>query len=43
MIRIGEIIKNRRRFRDLTQAGLADLLNVTPQAVSRWEMGDSLR
>ena len=38
---IGEVIKNRRQKRNLTQAELADMLNVTPQAVSRWEMGIS--
>ena len=36
---IGETIKNRRQKRNFTQAELADMLNVTPQAVSRWEMG----
>lgn len=35
---IGEIIKSRRQKRNITQAELAELLNVTPQAVSRWEM-----
>lgn len=39
---IGEIIKNRRKNRNITQAELAELLNITPQAVSRWEMGISL-
>lgn len=38
---IGEVIKNRRQKRNLTQAELAALLKVTPQAVSRWEMGIS--
>lgn len=38
---IGEIIKRRRQMRSMTQAELAALLNVTPQAVSRWEMGIS--
>lgn len=38
---IGEVIKRRRQSRGMTQAELAALLNVTPQAVSRWEMGIS--
>ena len=38
---IGEVIKNRRQKRNMTQAELAETLKVTPQAVSRWEMGVS--
>lgn len=38
---IGEIIKSRRQKMDITQIELAELLKVTPQAVSRWEMGVS--
>lgn len=38
---IGEVIKYRRQKRNMTQAELAELLHVTPQAVSRWEMGVS--
>lgn len=38
---IGEVIKCRRQKRNMTQAELAELLKVTPQAVSRWEMGVS--
>lgn len=38
---IGEVIKRRRQKRDITQAELAEMLGVTPQAVSRWEMGVS--
>ena len=38
---IGEVIKCRRQKRNMTQAELAELLKVTPQAVSRWEMGGS--
>lgn len=34
---IGKIIKERRLHQGLTQEGLAAKLNVTPQAVSRWE------
>ena len=35
---IGEVIKSRRQRRNITQAERAELLHVTPQAVSRWEM-----
>lgn len=38
---IGKVIKAKRQKRNLTQAELGELLNVTPQAVSRWEMGIS--
>lgn len=38
---IGEVIKCRRQKRNLTQTELAAQLNITPQAVSRWEMGIS--
>lgn len=38
---IGEVIKRRRQIKNITQAELAALLKVTPQAVSRWEMGIS--
>lgn len=38
---IGEVIKSRRQKRNMTQVELAELLKVTSQAVSRWEMGVS--
>lgn len=38
---IGDVIKCKRQKRKMTQAELAELLKVTPQAVSRWEMGVS--
>lgn len=38
---IGEVIKSKRQKRNMLQAELAALLKVTPQAVSRWEMGIS--
>lgn len=38
---IGEVIKSRRKRRNITQAELAELLSVTPQTVSRWEVGIS--
>lgn len=38
---IGEVIKQKRQKRNITQTELAELLHITPQAVSRWEMGIS--
>lgn len=38
---IGKVIKNQRQKRNMTQAELAALLNITPQAVSRWKMNIS--
>ena len=38
---IGEVIKCRRKRRGITQAELAELLSVTPQTVSQWEVGIS--
>lgn len=38
---IGDVIKCRRQKKNMTQAELAEKLNITPQAVSRWEMGVS--
>ena len=40
---IGTIIMNKRKALGLTQQVLADKLNVSFQAVSKWENGDSLR
>ena len=34
---IGKIIRQLRKEKKLTQEKLAELLNVTPQAVSKWE------
>ncbi|CAG7618108.1 helix-turn-helix transcriptional regulator [Paenibacillus allorhizosphaerae] len=41
MRKFGAAISKLRKHKDLTQSQLADLLNVTRQAVSKWEMGDS--
>lgn len=38
---IHENIKTHRTLHNLTQEALAEKLNVTPQAVSRWETGVS--
>ena len=39
---IGQTIKNLRKNRGLTQEELAEQLNVTAQAVSKWENGTGL-
>lgn len=39
---LGEMIKQYRERKEITQKDLAEKLNVTPQAVSRWENGISL-
>jgi Predicted transcriptional regulators len=36
---IGQIIKKLRREKDITQEKFAEYLNISPQAVSRWETG----
>ena len=40
--RIGTFITERRREKGLTQAQLAERLNITDRAVSKWETGKSL-
>lgn len=39
MIKIGEVIKRLRKESDLTQEELAEYLNISSQAVSKWENG----
>lgn len=40
---IGENISRFRQNQNMTQEEFASRLGVTPQAVSKWERGDSLR
>lgn len=40
---IGEIIKNNRTKKAMSQAELAELLHISAQSVSKWESGGSLR
>ena len=40
---LGENIKQARNAKNMTQAQLAEALSVSPQAVSKWEAGVSLR
>ena len=40
---IGEMIRQYRERKEITQKDLAEKLNVTPQAVSRWENGISMQ
>jgi len=39
---IGETIKKLRKQKDMTQEQLAEYLNISPQAVSRWEINSTL-
>lgn len=41
-IKVGMYIKKLRKEKELTQKELADKLNVTFQAVSKWELGETL-
>ena len=38
-----ENLKQLRKERQLSQEELAEMLDVSRQAVSKWELGDSLR
>ena len=40
--KVGRAIAEQRRSKGMTQKQLADILNVSCQAVSRWEQGQSL-
>lgn len=40
--KVGRAISEQRKLKGMTQKQLADLLNVSYQAVSRWEQGISL-
>ena len=40
---LGEKIKELRKARGLSQEELAEQINVSRQAVSKWELGGSLR
>ena len=42
MPRLGQNIRNFRQRANLSQSSLAELLLVTPQAVSKWERGIAL-
>lgn len=39
---IGETIKKLRKQKDITQEQLAEYLNISPQAISRWEISSTL-
>ena len=41
-IKIGKFIANRRKNKNLTQAQLAEKLNITDRAISKWENGKSM-
>ena len=41
-VKIGKFIAERRKLANLTQAQLAEMLNITDRAVSKWETGKSL-
>lgn len=40
-VKIGKFIAERRKEQGLTQASLAEKLNITDRAVSKWETGVS--
>ena len=43
LMNIGTVIMNKRKLLGLTQQALATKLNVSFQAISKWENGGSLR
>lgn len=42
MLKTGQIIKDLRKKQDVTQEKLADYLNISYQAISKWENGTAL-
>lgn len=42
-LQLGKTLKRLRREKDITQEELAEILGVSFQSVSRWELGGSLR
>lgn len=42
-IKVGTFIMNKRKQQGMTQQQLADRLNISFQAISKWETGGSLR
>ena len=41
-VKIGKFIAQRRKEKNLTQAQLAEKLNITDRAVSKWETGKGM-
>ena len=41
-VKIGKFVAERRRNVNLTQMQLAEMLNITDRAVSKWETGKSM-
>lgn len=41
-IKIGRFIKQRRKEKNITQSELAEMLNITDRAISKWENGNCL-
>ena len=42
MLYIAENLRALRKGKDFTQEEVAEILNVSPQSVSKWERGDTL-
>lgn len=42
MLKIADNIRKLRKLRGFTQEELAELLHLTPQAISRWETGKTM-
>ena len=42
MLYIAENLRTLRKTKDLTQEEVSEILNVSPQSVSKWERGDTL-